>query len=111
MSELQSAIDALTAALADLDETTLSAAEVHEQLPALLRLRNQLEARLTRTVRRAELLEVPEIDGLKSVPSWLRGHGHLSEAEAQQVVRTGRALEHLPVVAAGSGAKPGAPPG
>ena len=33
-------IDALTAALADLDETTLSAAEVHEQLPALLRLRN-----------------------------------------------------------------------
>ena len=51
-------------------------------------------------MRRAELLEVPEIDGLKSVPSWLRGHGHLSEAEAQQLARSGRALEHLPTVAA-----------
>jgi len=32
--------------------------------------------------------------------SWLRGHGHLSHAEAARLVRSGRALEHLPATAA-----------
>ena len=34
------------------------------------------------------------------MPSWLPGHGHLAPAEAAKLVRTGRALEHLPAVAA-----------
>jgi hypothetical protein len=32
--------------------------------------------------------------------AWLRGHAHLSHAEAGRVVRSGRALEHLPATAA-----------
>jgi hypothetical protein len=32
--------------------------------------------------------------------SWLRGHGRLSPSNAHRLVATGRALEHLPVVAA-----------
>ena len=32
--------------------------------------------------------------------SWLRGHGRLSPAAAHRLVGTGRALEHLPAVAA-----------
>jgi hypothetical protein len=41
-----------------------------------------------------------EVDGLKTMASWLRGHGHLSVAEAARVVRAGRALAHLPGLAA-----------
>jgi hypothetical protein len=40
-----------------------------------------------------------EVDGLKTMASWLRGHGHLSGAEAARVVRAGRALAHLPALA------------
>ncbi|SHN87150.1 HNH endonuclease, partial [Geodermatophilus obscurus] len=43
-----------------------------------------------------EVSGAAEVDGLKSMGSWLRGHGHLSTAEAARVVRTGRALQHLP---------------
>ena len=36
---------------------------------------------------------------MKSMQSWLRGHGHLTPAEAARVVRSGRALAHLPATA------------
>ncbi len=39
--------------------------------------------------------------GMKTMASWLRGHCRLSAAAAFQIVRTGRALEQLPAVAAG----------
>ena len=41
-----------------------------------------------------------EVDGAKTMASWLRGHGHLSTTEAARVVRTGRALPVLPAMAA-----------
>jgi hypothetical protein len=50
-------------------------------------------------VRAAELQQAPEDDGLKSMQSWLRGHGRLSPSAAGQMVRNGRALEHLPTLA------------
>ncbi len=37
---------------------------------------------------------------MKTMTSWLRGHGHQSEVEAARVVRAARALEHLPGMAA-----------
>ncbi len=71
-----------------LDRTTL-----------LVAVRNAVDAELTRTVRKAENLQAPERDGLKSMRSWLRGHLRLSAREAARIVGNGRALERLPSVA------------
>ena len=96
MGELQSALDALAAE--DLDP--LFGPALLERLRPLLVLQNRIAAEVARTVRACELTGAAEHDGLKSMPSWLRGHGHLSPAEASRLVRSGRALEHLPAVAA-----------
>src|SRR3712207_535269 len=61
---------------------------------------NRIAAEVARTVRKCEVSGAAEVDGLKTMASWLRGHGHLSAAEAARVVRAGRALEHLPTMAA-----------
>jgi len=97
VGELQSALDALAAE----DLKPQFGPQLLERLAPLLAHRNRLDAEIVRTVRECELTGAAEHDGLKSMPSWLRGHGHLSEAEAARVVASGRALEHLPAVAAG----------
>jgi hypothetical protein len=51
-------------------------------------------------VRACELTQAAERDGLTTVRSWLRGHRRLSPAAASRIVSSGRALEHLPAVAA-----------
>jgi hypothetical protein len=71
-----------------------------DRVAELVRARNRIDAELARTVRRAELAQAPEHDGLKTIASWLRGHARLSPAAAGQLVRNGRALEFLPMVAA-----------
>ena len=67
--------------LGDLELDALAAEDLHD-LPApallertaeLVKTRNRLDAELARTVRRAELAQAPEHDGLKSMASWLRG--------------------------------------
>src|SRR3954447_1772051 len=82
----------------------MSAAGLLDRVAQLVRARNRIDAELARTVRRAELTQAPEHDGLKTMASWLRGHARLSPAVAGQLVRNGRALEFLPMVAAGSAA-------
>src|SRR5919107_2290510 len=69
-------------------------------MTALLQLANRVAAELTRTVRHADATGACEHDGKKTAQSWLRGHGHLTVGEAGRLVRSGRALEHLPAVAA-----------
>src|SRR3954466_13326935 len=92
-----SALDGLAA-----DELhRLPSAELLARVAELVRARNRIDAELARTVRRAELTQAPEHDGLKTMASWLRGHARLSPAAAGQLVRNGRALEFLPAVAAG----------
>ena len=66
----------------------------------LLTATNELAAQLARTARQGELASAAEHDGLRTMQSWLRGHGYLAPAEAARVVRTGRAPEQLPAVAA-----------
>jgi hypothetical protein len=61
---------------------------------------NRIAAEVARTVREAEVSGAAEVDGLKTMTSWLRGHAHLSTAETTRVVRAGRALVHLPALAA-----------
>src|SRR3954453_15875157 len=82
----------------------MSAAGLLDRTAELVRARNRIDAELARTVRRAELAQAPEHDGLKTMASWLRGHARLSPAAAGQLVRNGRALESLPAVAAGCSA-------
>src|SRR4051794_29779684 len=97
MSELKSVLDALAAD--DLHE--FSDGQVLDRVALLVAVVNQANAELTRTVRHADTTQAAEHDGLKSMPSWLRGHCRLSSGAAAQLVRSGRALEHLPAVAAG----------
>ena len=97
MSEIRSALDALAAD----DLHGLSDADVLDRTAVLVALRNRLDAELTRTVRHGELTQAAERDGLKAMRSWLIGHARLAPAEASRIVRSGRALEHFPALAAG----------
>jgi hypothetical protein len=96
MGELQSALDALAAE----DLKPMFGPQLLERLAPLLQAQNRIAAEVVRTVRECELTQAAERDGLKTMQSWLRGHAHLAASAAGQLVRSGRALEHLPAVAA-----------
>jgi uncharacterized protein DUF222 len=100
VDDLSAAREAL-AALAGTDLHALTDGQLLDRSSALVALRNRIEAELARTVRRAELAQAPERDGLETMRSWQRGHCHLSNAAASAVVRAGRVMESLPAVAAG----------
>jgi hypothetical protein len=90
-------VDGVTAeldALAGDDLTLLVAPDLLDRLRGLLIASNRIAAEIARTVRECEVTGAAEYDGLKSMRSWLRGHGRLSTAEAGRVVRNGRALAH-----------------
>ena len=95
MGELQSALDALAAE--DLD--TLPAGAQLDRICNLVAAQNRLAAVVTRAVRKAELTQAVEHDGLKSIKSWLRTHTRLPDAAVRRLVESGRALEALPAVA------------
>ena len=95
MDELLAALDALAAD----DPTPMFGPALLERLRPLLLAQNRIAAEIARTVRECEVSGSAEHDGLKAMPFWLRGHGHLSATEAARVVRAGRALEHLPAMA------------
>ncbi len=95
MDELTEALDGLAAE----DLTPLFGPALLERLRPLLAAQHRIAAEVARTVREAEVSGAAEVDGLATMASWLRGHGHLPEAEAARVVRTGRALAHLPTLA------------
>ena len=97
MSELRSALDALAAD----DLFGLSDGAVLDRTAELVAARNRIEAELTRSVRHGELTQAAERDGLRSMRSWLIGHARVSANEAGRMVRSGRALAHFPVLAAG----------
>jgi hypothetical protein len=96
VGELQSTLDALAAE----ELKPMFGPQLLQRLAPLLQAQNRIAAEITRTVRECELTGAAEHDGLKTMQSWLRGHGHLAEAEAARVVAAGRALEHLPETAA-----------
>jgi hypothetical protein len=96
MSELRSALHALAVD----DVRGFTSRQQLDRIAELLEARNRIDAQLTRSVRAAELQQAPEDDGQKSMQSWLRGHGRLTPSAAGQLVRNGRALDHLPVLAA-----------
>ena len=63
--------------------------ELLDRTALLVAVRNAADAELTRTVRRAEHMQAPERDGLKSMQSWLRGHLRLSPQEEHRIVHNG----------------------
>ncbi|GAA4755526.1 HNH endonuclease signature motif containing protein [Modestobacter marinus] len=97
MSELISALDALGAD----DLHALTDGQVLDRTAMLVQVVNRASAELTRTVRCADATQAAEHDGLKSMRSWLIGHARLAPAEASRILRSGRALEHFPTLAAG----------
>ncbi|MGK5114461.1 DUF222 domain-containing protein, partial [Geodermatophilus sp. CPCC 205506] len=97
MGELAVALDGL----ADDELDSLFGPALLDRLRGLLVAENRLAAEITRTVRQCELAGAAEHDGLTTMPSWLRGHARLSPAAVRRVVGNGRALEHLPALAAG----------
>lgn len=92
MGELRSALDALAAE----DVQGLTPRQQLAGITELLEARNRIDAQLSRRVRAAETQQAAEDDGQKTMRSWLRGHGRLSPGAAGQLVRNGRALQHLP---------------
>ncbi|HET6391574.1 MAG TPA: DUF222 domain-containing protein, partial [Blastococcus sp.] len=96
MGELQSALDALAAE----DVRGLTPRQQLDGIRELLEARNRIDAQLACRVRAAELQQAPEDDGQKSMRSWLRGHGRLTNGAAGQLVGHGRALAHLPALQA-----------
>src|SRR5690348_16470029 len=66
----------------------------------LVAARNRLEAELTRTVRAADVAGAQGRDGMKTMPAWLRGHTRLASVAAARLQTAGRALQHLPAMAA-----------
>src|SRR3954462_6274211 len=96
VGELHSGLDSL----AGDDLHAMTAPELLDRTAVLVAARNRIDAELARPVRRAELAQAPEHDGLKTMASWLRGHARLSPAAAGQLVRNGRAVEQLPTMAA-----------
>jgi hypothetical protein len=99
VGEFASTLDALGALAAD-DLFGYSDADLLDRARGLVRARNMLDAELARTVRRAELSQAAEHDGLKSMKSWLRSHCRLSGSAITSLVRAGRVQEQLPAVAA-----------
>ena len=96
LADLESALERLAAE----DTKAMFGPQVLDRTRRLLRAQNRLDAQVVRHVREGELTQAPETDGLKTMQSWLRGHGRLSPAAARRLVGTGRALEQLPAVAA-----------
>src|SRR5829696_5484603 len=96
LADLERALERLAAE----DLQAMFGPQVLDRTRRLLRARNRLEAQTARSVRECELTQAPEHDGLKTMQSWLRGHGRLSPAAAHRLVAAGRALAHLPAVAA-----------
>ena len=76
MGELQSTLDALVGE----ELYGLSNAEVLDRTASLVAARNRIDAELTRTVRHGERTQAAERDGLKTMRSWLIGHGRLAAA-------------------------------
>jgi hypothetical protein len=96
VGELASALDALAAD----DLHALPAGAQLDRIRELVLTRNRLDAELARSIRVADLTQAAEHDGMATMRSWVGGHCRLSAAAANQVVRNGRVIEHLPAVAA-----------
>ena len=71
-------------------------AEHLARVRALVQAQNMLAAELARTVRSAAETNAAAFDGHKSMTPWLKGHLHLSGAEAARTVKAGKTLEALP---------------
>jgi hypothetical protein len=96
VGELQSALDALAAD----DLYPLPAPDLLDSVRELVAVRNRIDAELARRIRRMDLPDAVEHDGLRSPITWLCGHTRLSGRAATQLVAAGRVAEALPQTAA-----------
>ena len=85
LADLEPALDRV----ADEDLKGTFGPQVLDRSRRLLTAKNRLDAQLARTVREGELTQAPEYDGLKTMQSWLRGHGRMSASAAHRLVAPG----------------------
>ena len=76
-SDRLTALRSLLSGLAGEDLKGMFGPQVLDRTAALVAAHNMLSAELARTAREGELTQAPEGDGIKSMPSWLRGHQRL----------------------------------
>jgi hypothetical protein len=100
LAALEAALDAVAAEDPPIDAAPLDDAARLDRVRRLVTAGNRLDAQLTGAVRQAETHQAAEHDGLKTMGSWLRTHLCLSGGAVTKLKRQGRALEHLPAVAA-----------
>jgi hypothetical protein len=81
VSAVDEVLDALRA-LAGADLHPLPGPELLQRAATLVAARNIIDAELARTIRRGELAQAAESDGLKGMAPWLRGHTRLSPTAA-----------------------------
>jgi hypothetical protein len=96
VDELFAGLDALAAE----DLSPLFGPALLERLRPLLAAQNRLAAEVARTVRECEVSGAAEVDGLKTMPSWLRGTRAPVRGPSRAGGPRGRALAHLPALAA-----------
>lgn len=61
---------------------------------------NATQARFTRSVRALERRDIPERDHRLTTVGWLKKHCEMTAPEASGTVKTARAMDHMPTVAA-----------
>ena len=85
---------------ADFDPAEFSDEQLRETMPLVQVGINRLAAVLTRTVAAAEARQVHRADGMVTMKGWLTGHCRISGRAAGDLVRDGRRLAELPLLAA-----------
>ena len=98
---LHAALDALAA-----QQVTppSAAADARDELLRLLAASHRLHAELARRVAAFDAEGSSAADGFRSTHTWLRAFGRLSHPSASRMVKAGRLLRELPVLAAAAGA-------
>jgi hypothetical protein len=85
---------------AEFDPADLSDEQVREVIPRAQLAINRLSALQTHAVAAGEARQVHTGDGMVSMKTWLTGHCRISGREAVGLVRAGRRLRELPLLAA-----------
>ena len=96
-------MERLRAALAELasaDVVALPDQQVRDELLALLRCANSVQALMASRLDVFDTRELAELDGFRTARAWLRGFGRLSPGAAAGVHKRARVLRALPALQA-----------
>lgn len=96
-----SGVDQLAAVLDNLTTEHVTAVGLGGQLRELVRLRNRLDAEISRRLSVFDASGAGSADGARTTKSWLQGMTRMSPREAKKQVTVARAVRDLPAVGKG----------